>query len=282
MSDVYQQEAAPFWRRDYGTILRDQAAVLTLAAETNETSVDIRTLATRIAANEMKKKYTSTQENSWMLLAAAALIKDSASADLSIDGQRIAAPLFRRFSGDRVEDSPVDIENLGSDELSAVVAATGVPTEPEPEGGNGFKIERHYFTPAGDEVDPSTVKQNDRLVVQLIVTADHDFGGHLMITDPIPAGFEIENPDISTGGSVSSYDWLSTSTATHTEARTDRFVAAVDRDDNDSTDIAVAYTVRAVSPGVFAQPAATVEDMYRPDYYARTGVGTVEVVGPTR
>jgi uncharacterized protein YfaS (alpha-2-macroglobulin family) len=61
MDDVYKQETAPFWRRDYGTILRDQAAVLTLAAETNEASVDIHTLATRIAATEMKKVRTSTQ-----------------------------------------------------------------------------------------------------------------------------------------------------------------------------------------------------------------------------
>ncbi|MEJ0012039.1 MAG: alpha-2-macroglobulin family protein [Bauldia sp.] len=282
MADVYKQEAKPFWRRDYGTILRDQAAVLTLAAETNEDSVDIRTLASRIAANEMKKTYTSTQENSWMLLAAAALIKDSAKTDFSIDGQRIAAPLFRRFSGDRVEQTPVEIENLGADKLDAIVAATGVPTTPDPAGGNGFKIERTYYTPDGEEADIATVKQNDRFVVEINVTSDHDYGGHLMITDPIPAGFEIENPDISTGGSVQSYDWLSTSTATHTEARTDRFIAAVDRDDGSSTDITVAYSVRAVSPGVFAQPAATVEDMYRPELFARTGTGTVEVVGPTR
>ncbi|HVY20751.1 MAG TPA: MG2 domain-containing protein [Bauldia sp.] len=282
MGDIYKQEQKPFWRRDYGTILRDQAAVLTLAAETREDSVDIRTLATRIAATEMKKTYTSTQENSWMLLAAAALIKDSAKTDFSIDGQRIAAPLFRRFSGDRVESSPVEIDNLGSDKLDAIVAATGVPETPDPEGGNGFKIERTYYTPDGEEADVSTVKQNDRFIVELTVTSDHDFGGHLMITDPIPAGFEIENPDISTGGSVSSYDWLSTTTAAHTEARTDRFIAAVDRDDDSSTEITVAYSVRAVSPGVFAQPAATVEDMYRPEYQARSGNGTVEVVGPTR
>ena len=40
--------------------------------------------------------------------------------------------------------------------------------------------------------------------------------------------------------------------------------------------------MRAVSPGVFAQPGATVEDMYRPYLRARTGFNTVEVIGPTR
>ena len=39
-----------------------------------------------------------------------------------------------------------------------------------------------------------------------------------------------------------------------------------------------AYIVRAVSPGTFVLPGATVEDMYRPEFRANTGTGTVEVV----
>jgi uncharacterized protein YfaS (alpha-2-macroglobulin family) len=162
------------------------------------------------------------------------------------------------------------------------LVATGIPVTPEPEGGNGFAIERDTYTPDGELADVSTVAQNDRFVVVLTVTADHSYGGHIMIVDPIPAGFEIENPDISASGDTSSFGWLSTDSASHTEARSDRFVAALDRNDGDSTEFTVAYTVRAVSPGVFTQPAATVEDMYRPELTARSATGTVEVVGPTR
>ena len=39
----------------------------------------------------------------------------------------------------------------------------------------------------------------------------------------------------------------------------------------------VAYVVRAVSPGKYVLPQAYVEDMYRPDRFGRTGVGTVEI-----
>ena len=35
----------------------------------------------------------------------------------------------------------------------------------------------------------------------------------------------------------------------------------------------LAYVVRAVTPGTYAHPAATVEDMYRPQYSARTATG---------
>jgi uncharacterized protein YfaS (alpha-2-macroglobulin family) len=39
----------------------------------------------------------------------------------------------------------------------------------------------------------------------------------------------------------------------------------------------LAYIVRAVNPGTFIHPAATVEDMYRPERYARTAAGTLTV-----
>jgi uncharacterized protein YfaS (alpha-2-macroglobulin family) len=284
LADLDRAEAIRGWRADYGTVLRDQAAVLTLAAETRTEGVDIAALATRIAAIETRKRHTSTQENSWMLLAAAALIKDSARTDFTIDGTRIAAPLFRRFSGERLATSPVAITNLGDKPLQAVVATSGIPTVPEPAGGSGYKIIREVHRPNGDLVDIKTVKQNERFVVVLTATAERSDGGRIMIVDPIPAGFEIENPNISSaaGGETTGYDWLETDTATHTEARTDRFVAAIDREDGGTLEFVVAYSMRAVSPGTFIAPAATVEDMYRPELNARTGTGKVEIVGPTR
>ncbi len=39
----------------------------------------------------------------------------------------------------------------------------------------------------------------------------------------------------------------------------------------------IAYIVRAVTPGTFVHPAATVEDMYRPERYARTAGGKLTV-----
>jgi uncharacterized protein YfaS (alpha-2-macroglobulin family) len=272
------------WRADYGTKLRDEAAVLTLAAETETQSVDIRELAGRIAASAESKRYTSTQEQGWMMLAAAALIRDASKTEFSIDGETVEGPLYREFGGARIASSPVTIENLGSEALDAVVATRGVPTVPEPAGGNGYTITRDYYTPEGDLVDIATVGQNDRFVVVLTVTGDQARGGgRLLVVDPIPAGFEIENPNLSASGAVSSYDWLSVdNSAVHTEARTDRFVAAFNRGESDALEFSVAYTMRAVSPGTFAQPGATVEDMYRPELFARTAGGKVEIVGPTR
>ena len=59
-------------------------------------------------------------------------------------------------------------------------------------------------------------------------------------------------------------------------SRTDRFLSAVTRSGKGA--FRLAYIVRAVSPGRFHHPAATVEDMYRPSYRAWTDSGTVNVV----
>jgi hypothetical protein len=271
------------WRDDYGTKLRDEAAVLTLAAETQTQTVDLKALATRIAAQADAKSATSTQEKSWMMLAAAALIRDAAEQKISLDGEIIDGPLYREIDGSRIAATPVVVENLGNDSLDAVVAATGVPIVPEPAGGNGFIITRDAYTPEGQLVDIATVGQNDRFVIVLTVTGDRARAGRLLVVDPIPAGFEIENPNISASGATSGYEWLSVdNSAVHTEARTDRFVAAFNRSESDPFEFTVAYSVRAVSPGAFAQAGASVEDMYRPELFGRSAPGRVEVVGPTR
>jgi uncharacterized protein YfaS (alpha-2-macroglobulin family) len=217
-----------------------------------------------------------------MLLAANALIRDAQKTSFSVNGATVTGPLFKRFDGARLGTAPVVIQNLGGDALDAVVTTTGVPVAQEPAGGDGFQIERHYYSVTGDEIDIANVPQNQRVVVEITVTASEAREAKVMVVDPIPAGYEIENPDISASGDTSLFDWLDVEHDAHTEARTDRFVAALNRGSGDPLQFSVAYSMRAVSPGVYAQPAATVEDMYRPGLVARTDHGTVEVIGPTK
>jgi uncharacterized protein YfaS (alpha-2-macroglobulin family) len=98
----------------------------------------------------------------------------------------------------------------------------------------------------------------------------------LIVDDPLPAGFEIDNPGLIRAGDISALDWVGTvDEARMTEFRQERFVAAVDWSGTDA--FRLAYVVRAVSPGRFHHPAASVVDMYRPDYRARSDAGQVTV-----
>ena len=96
-----------------------------------------------------------------------------------------------------------------------------------------------------------------------------------MIDDPLPAGFEIDNPNLLRSGDVGALNWLTMSEARHSEFRADRFLAAVDLRGTDP--VTLAYVVRAVTPGSFHHPAASVEDMYRPAYRARSETGSIRV-----
>jgi len=271
------------WRRDYGTAMRDEAAILTLAAETGQGGIDLANLADRIATRREGLNYTSTQEKVWLLLAANALAGKSADAEVAVNGTVHKGSYYRLFDEKQLKAASVAVENRSKAAIMASITTTGVPLKPEPAGGNGFAIERAYFTPAGKAIDIGTVAQNDRFVVVLTVTADERRSGRLLVVDPLPAGFEIENPNLTQSGRVKGYSWLAMSKgAAHTEARADRFVAAINRSSRDPAVLKVAYSVRAASPGNFMHPAATVEDMYRPAFRARTATGRIEVAGPLR
>ena len=98
----------------------------------------------------------------------------------------------------------------------------------------------------------------------------------LMVSDPLPAGFEIDNPNLMSAGSTSELSWLDTlQDVQHSEFRQDRFLTAVDWSSDQP--FKLAYVVRAVSPGTFHHAAASVEDMYRPDFRARSETGTLTI-----
>jgi uncharacterized protein YfaS (alpha-2-macroglobulin family) len=128
-------------------------------------------------------------------------------------------------------------------------------------------------------VNPAQVRQNDRLVTVLKVNDATSTAARLLLVDRLPAGFEIDNPNLVSSGSVAALDWLKTEIEpSHAEYRDDRFVAAFDRPANGPASFMVAYIVRAVAPGRYVHPPAQIEDMYRPEKFGRTATGTVEIV----
>ena len=173
----------------------------------------------------------------------------------------------------------ITLANAGSTPVQAVVTVSGNPIEPEPAIAHGYAVERSYYRLDGSQVQPSSVKQNDRMVVVLKVTEAEAREARLLLVDRLPAGFEIDNPNLVDSDTVAGLSWIKRDVEpAHTEYRDDRFVAAFDRRPDQPAFFTVAYMVRAVSPGTYVHPAVQVEDMYRPERYGRTAFGSVEVV----
>jgi uncharacterized protein YfaS (alpha-2-macroglobulin family) len=260
-----------------------------------------------------------------MLLAAKALNDEVKATTLAIDGKPINGPLLKGLKPAELKDGALTITNNGDTAVDAVISVIGAALTPEPPASKGFKIERQAYGLDGKKIDLASlnggkteVKQNDRFVITVTVTSDEP-AGRVMVVDRLPAGFQIENPHLVDSGAIAGLSWLkSTAEPEHTEFRDDRFVAAfnfanvqtssdtsgsngssvegVDQNSVETPDVGsvvlpdgtaqkkpqavtatLAYIVRAVNPGIFVHPAATVEDMYRPERYARSAAGQLTV-----
>lgn len=265
-----------FYRSDYGSTLRDSAAVLALAAETRPAPAAVPALTRFVEKQRQEKAHLSTQEQVWMLLAARAISDNDSNIRLEVDGDAHSGSFALRMEGDELEATPRTIANRGTAPVDAVITTVAASADPLPAGGDGFSIERTYYTLDGEQANVTEAAQNDRFVVVLRVVETNDWPSRVVITDLLPAGLEIDNPRLVSSAELSNFDWLGEPAAVHSEFRDDRFVAAFDRDSGG--EFLVAYVVRSVTPGIYSHPAAVVEDMYRPQFNARSASGMMEVV----
>ncbi len=270
------------WRADYGTVLRDGAAMLTLVSETRAASTDVDSLVETVRGLAGDVQHTSTQEKTWLLLAANALLVDGRKPSVEVNGVRREGVYTAGFEAADLAPGPVVLRNLAPYPVDARVTVAGVPVTPDPAGGRGYSISRRAYDLDGNEVDlAAPMPLGTRLVMVLTVEGMTSAEARLMVDDPLPAGFVIDNPNLLSGADVASLSWLDLLPKTAaSEFRADRFLTAVDQAGMGA--FSVGYMVRAVAPGDFAWPAAIVEDMYRPEMRARTGSGRLVVEGPLR
>ena len=264
-------------RADFGSALRDAAALVTLASEGRAPQKTIDDAVLRIDSARALSASTSTQEDAWLVLAARALAKQASAITLSVNGEARKGVLYRSLRADDLV-APITVANQGEGNLQAVVSVSGSPLTPEPATEQGFKIERTYHTFDGEKVDPSKAEQNQRFVVVLKMTEPQPQFGRVIVADYLPAGFEIDNPRLVSSGETGTLAWITDAEEpVNTEFRDDRFTAAFNRKEDSSPVFAVAYVVRAVSPGQYVLPQAKVEDMYRSDRFGRTATGAIEI-----
>lgn len=268
---AYQKLAHTPLRRgryvDFGSHLRDAAGLLKLTAEAGSAAQMTEPVVQMLRGNRHR---LSTQEAAQVALAAHA-VNLTGDVSLLVDGQPSSGPIVAQLTGGQSRD--VTLENRGAP-TDVIVTSYGIPDRPLQADGYGFNITRQYFTLEGQEV-VGPVKTGTRLVVVLTVQPFEDRSARLILDDPLPGGFEIDNPNILSSSSVKALDWLKFSYVENAEFRSDRFIAAFDP--RNEKPLTIGYIVRAVTPGTYAHPAALVEDMYRPQYRANTDSGSVIV-----
>jgi uncharacterized protein YfaS (alpha-2-macroglobulin family) len=269
----------------YGTNLRDLAGVVAAAATADRgPTIEqlFRHFGEQLRLPQLDQ--TTTQEQSWMLIATNALARRARPIDVVINGERVAdRSRHVRDLDARLIAGGLELVNRGEREVWATATISGVAKSPLPAANRRLTVERKFYTLAGETADLANVKRNDRLVVALEIggfnDADKRLGSDVAIMDLLPAGLEIEaivRREDDSGNTRFKFLGTVTQLATR-EARDDRFVAAVRVKDLDEPEVRTAYLVRAITPGRYVLPGTVVEDMYRPELFARGAPGRVDI-----
>jgi uncharacterized protein YfaS (alpha-2-macroglobulin family) len=271
----------------YGSLLRDLSGAVALAAENGKAEL-VPVLLNKMQSLNSRIQDTTTQEKGWMLRAAYALTRQKLPLSITVNG----APATPREGAVRLTptlaqlNSGVTLANRGDAGVWRSTAIAGTPNAALPATASGFTISKSVWTMSGAPADVSTLKQNDRVIIEVSGQMPNNLYHQMGVIDLLPAGLEIEQP--LAGEDAKAYPFLGGLTDTSMQdARDDRFVAAFDigeryRPANRKTpeptpSFHVAYIARAVSVGKFALPAASVEDMYAPAIRARTAMGSLTV-----
>ena len=268
----------------YQTPLRDLAGILALAAETGFND-HVARLAERLGEDAPDPSELTTQEKAFALLAVNGMRGDEEAEGLrmEVEGLGRGNDNDRRYSLTASQATSDVSFTLGdrSTPVFRTVMVRGEPSSPPPATSSKLQVAKAVRTMTGGRVDLGKVRQGDQMVVSVVITPEQRRTNPVIIADLLPAGFEIEtvlrsaDGDRPNGGADGAFSWLGEIDDANTaEARDDRFVAAIDVR---SEPVRLAYVVRAVTPGAFAMPGVTAEDMYRPDVFARSAPGRVTI-----
>lgn len=276
-------DSAEIYYASYGSDLRDWAALTSFAATTDQPWDQVDDFGQHVATLMAQEAYTSTQEKAWLLLAAHAMIPRQKQFDIKVNGRTVTADRSYTLLPSETElTSGLRITNASDRAMRYALTTAGHPYAQLPAEQHGYTIERSFYDTQGNKRDPSTLTQNDLVVVVLQGKGPEDGSKHRsLVIDLLPAGLELENASIGEARSASDLHWLPALTPTrYTELRDDRFVAALDLSaaHNQKTGFTLAYLARAVTPGTYTLPASMIEDMYKPALNARSTPGQVTVL----
>lgn len=287
----------------YSSRERDVAATLAIAAAAQDrVTLDAATAWLLPVVKQQRAWSWNTQQKGWLLLAAQALLVNSAAPEIKSDG--VVAASSRSVTSFTPTPEQLarglTLTNTATGAIWRSTVLKGVPKEAPPAIANGgVSLTRSYFRLDGTPLDVSSLPRNERIVVQL--QGEVDYVGDLrtlVLVDPLPAGWEIETALKRESDGTAGLAWAGE--VSHTalrEGRDDRFVAVMvmgwsypsyeEEGPTIAADLRLGnrqfrllYLARAVTSGQFAQPPATVEDMYDSNRIARTESGTISVVEP--
>lgn len=260
--------------------VRDEAIALNALLENDPDNPQIGIMVAHLTRQLNKQRYLNTQERAFAFLAIGKFMKrqheNPVTASISVNGKTLASfdgkeiVLTKGISGQSITISASGKGNLYYSWVEEGLSAKGDYKEED----SYLKVRKSFYNRFGQPVSVRDIKQGDLIVVKLsLQNTEHSSVENVVVTDMLPAGFEIENPRI---GEVQEMNWVKDdSHPDYFDVRDDRinFFSTADWNIRNFY-----YLVRAVSTGNYTMGPVSADAMYNGEYHSYNGAGTVKVV----
>lgn len=275
------EESVPQTGGSFYSDIRDEAIALNVTMDVDPANNQIPTMAKHVVDKLKQRSWYNTQESAFSFMAlgklARATGKSTITGEVKVNGKLVgrvgntALQLLEKELG----GTNVDIATKGEGRLyywwqSEGISASGIYKEED----NYIKVRRKFFDRFGRALNTTTFKQNDLVIVQ--VTLEKSYSGpvdNIVITDILPAGFEVENARTK---EVPGMDWIKDANMpTQLDVRDDRVNLFVDLHSARQT---YYYAVRAVSTGVYHMGPISADAMYNGEYHSYNGASVINVI----
>ncbi|MBC8033219.1 MAG: hypothetical protein H7Y03_03680 [Chitinophagaceae bacterium] len=261
--------------------IRDEALALNVLYDVDAANAQIPLMAKHIAAKLKQRSWYSTQESAFSFLGlgklARAASRSTVTGEVKVNGKTISSigATAARFTPAQLGSVNVDLVTKGEGRLYYWWESEGISVSGSyKEEDNYMKVRKKFYDRYGRIISGTTFRQNDLVVVQ--ITVEKSYSGdidNVVVTDLLPAGFEIENPRTK---EIPGMDWIKDgSSPTQLDVRDDRINLFVNLY---SAKQVYYYSVRAVSPGTYQMGPVSADAMYNGEYHSYNGGGSIRVV----
>jgi len=271
----------------FASDIRDESLALDVLVDADPNNAQIPVMARHVVDKLKSRYWFSTQELAFSVLGLGKVARQAAGSsitgDVLVDGKKVGTmdgnPLkltTREIVGNAGSGAvpKVTISTQGTGKLYYFWETEGISsTGSFKEEDSYLKVRKRFFDRFGHPLYGTTFKQNDLIIVQ--ITLERTFStdvDNIVITDMLPAGFEIENPRTK---NIPDLDWVKDDDSpTALDVRDDRINLFVNLHSGKQT---YYYAVRAVSPGSYHMGPVSADAMYNGEYHSYNGAGIIHI-----
>lgn len=260
---------------------RDKSIALNALIDINPEDPQVAIISKQLSTDLKNNAYLSTQERVFSFLALGKIArlsnKNLVTADIISGGKTIAAYKdgMVTINANQLVNYSAQIAVKGTGKLYYFWEAEGISTSGAyKEADNVLQARKTFYDRYGRQITDLTFKQNDLVVVKLSLKSSSGFIENVVLTDILPAGFEIENPRIN---DLPGTSWVKDNAiADHTDIRDDRINFFVNASTNAQN---YYYVVRSVTKGTYKMGPVSADAMYNGEYHSYNGGGIIKILG---